>query len=134
LPWIFYAISKRDALFIVQCLEQANRTGIRDANLLGKIGIAHMERGLYHEARPILQRAVACAQANASYDLLAAFGETLSGCSELEAARQQWGAARAAAKDARQLAVADAAIEKIDVGLGHVSLPQQVSPAVGVAH
>jgi tetratricopeptide (TPR) repeat protein len=117
-----------------QCLEQANKSSLRDAHLLEELAVAHVKKGLFHEAIPILKKAVACVRDNPPYNLLAAFGESLSACNDLPAARQQWKAARAVAKNSQERAVADASMETIDESLGEAFRQRPVAPAISVAN
>ena len=78
----------------------------------------HVKQGAYHEAVPVLRKAVAASHGAAGFELLAALGESLLACNDLPAAQSQWRAAQAVAEGGRERAVASAALDAIGARLG----------------
>lgn len=114
----------------MQCLEHGYKCGLEDAALLQELALVHAKQGAYHEAVPVLRKAVAVATGGASFELLAALGEALLACNDLPAAQSQWRAAQAVAEGGRERAVAAAALESIGVRLGLAPGEEAVQPAV----
>jgi hypothetical protein len=112
-----------------QCLERAFKHGLRDRKLVHEIGQAYAQQGLFYEAVPVLRMALTISEAP-PFDMLAALGEALLGCSELRAAKAAWLQAHIAAQqedrdDHKKLAAA--ALVEIGKTLGDDIEQQMIS-------
>ena len=113
----------------VQCLEYASKHGLADASLLQEIAMAHLKRGNYHDAIPLLRKAAALAPIP-TYELHVALGEALLAVNESEAARTQWAVAESLADAGSDAAaLARRALAAIDAALGGEPTAGAVPPA-----